>query len=341
LSAAHTATGCKSNTTEAGIISMNILVFGKDGQLGKAFQVLLDSLLTTVPNKPNIRYAGRSECDLADAEALNNFLNQFQPKLIVNASACTAVDSAEADVDLAFVLNAKAPEVMAKYAATHGATLLHFSTDYVFDGEKYGCYLENDLRNPLGIYGKSKAVGEEAIAKAFTNFSGDAKYAIFRTSWVYGEGDNFIRTILQLAKERSVLKVVHDQYGVPTSSSWLAKVSLALAVSEDFYLQKFPSGIYHAVPAGETTWYGIASLASQVALDAGISLKVQPQNIVPILTIEYSLPASRPMNSRMSTDKLRQVFEARGDMSKLDLLNQSWDLAIKAYVSHLAQVALI
>jgi dTDP-4-dehydrorhamnose reductase len=341
LSAARTATGCKSNTNEAGFIFMNILVFGKDGQLGKAFKDLLESLLATVPNKLNIRYAGRSECDLSDALALGNFLNQFKPKLIINASAYTAVDRAEADEDLAFAINAKAPEIMAQYAANHGGTFLHYSSDCVFDGEKYGYYLENDLRNPLGVYGKSKAAGEEAIAKAFTNFSGDAKYAIFRTSWVYGEGDNFIRSILQLAKERSVLKVVNDQYGVPTSSSWLARVSLALAVSEDFHLQKFPSGIYHAVPAGETTWYGAASLASQVALDAGISLKVQPQDIVPILAIEYPLPASRPMNSRMSTDKLRQVFEARGDMSKLDLLNQSWDLAIKAYVSHLAQVALI
>lgn len=320
---------------------MNILVFGKNGQLGKAFQVLLDSLLTVAVNKPNIQYVGRSECDLVDAAALSSVLNQFQPKLIVNASAYTAVDKAEADEDLAFTINSKAPEIMAQYAASHGATFLHYSTDYVFDGEKYGYYLENDLRNPLGIYGKSKAAGEKAIAKAFANFTGDAQYAIFRTSWVYGEGDNFIRAILQLAKEQSELKVVHDQYGVPTSSAWLAKVSLELALREDFYLQKFISGIYHAVPAGETTRYGVASLASQVALDAGIALKVQPKDIEPILAIEYPLLASRPMNSRMSTDKLRQVFEARGDMSKLDLLNQPWDLAVKAYVSHLAQVALI
>jgi dTDP-4-dehydrorhamnose reductase len=120
---------------------MNILVFGKDGQLGKAFHLLLNSLLTDLANRPNIRYIGRSECDLANADALSNHLNQFQPKLIVNASAYTAVDKAETDIDQAFAINAKAPEIMAKFATMHAATLLHYSTDYVFDGEKYGCLL--------------------------------------------------------------------------------------------------------------------------------------------------------------------------------------------------------
>jgi dTDP-4-dehydrorhamnose reductase len=158
---------------------------------------------------------------------------------------------------------------------------------------------------------------------------------------VYGEGGNFIRTILRLAKEREELKVIHDQYGVPTSASWLAQVSLGLAIDQDFTIQKFPSGIYHAVPAGETTWYGLACLVVQVALDAGASLKANPSAIKPILAVEYPLPAPRPMNSRMSTDKLRQVFEGRGDMSKLQQFNQPWSEPVQAYVSSLAKDGLI
>jgi dTDP-4-dehydrorhamnose reductase len=260
--------------------------------------------------------------------------------LIINASAYTAVDKAETEVDLAFAINAKAPEMMAQYAADHDANFLHYSTDYVFDGEKYGYYLEGDIRNPLGVYGKSKAAGEEAITRAFTNKSA-GQYAILRTSWVYGDGGNFIRTILRLARDREELKIIHDQYGVPTSAAWLAQVSLDFVADENLKLRKFPSGIYHAVPAGETTWHGLASLAVQSAISSGLTLKARPEAIKPILAIEYPLPAPRPMNSRMSTDKLRQVLESQGDMSKLQLLNQPWDIAVKAYVAHLAKDGLI
>jgi dTDP-4-dehydrorhamnose reductase len=319
---------------------MNILVFGKDGQLGKAFRAVLDSQLPTLIEKPNIQYLGRSECDLASASALIVLLSQCQPNLIINASAYTAVDKAETEIDLAFEINAIAPEIMAQYAVDQGATFLHFSTDYVFDGEKYGYYFEDDMPNPLGIYGNSKATGEEAIARVFTN-NDAGQYAILRTSWVYGDGSNFIRTILRLAKEREELKVINDQYGVPTSAEWLAQMGIDLVMDEKGGLRKFASGIYHAVPAGETTWHGLATLAAQAALDAGASLKVVPNAIKPILAVEYPLPAPRPMNSRMSTDKLRQVFEGRGDMSKLQQLNQPWDIAVKTYISHLVKDGLI
>jgi len=136
---------------------MKILVFGKDGQLGKAFQAAFDALPVTLLAMPVIQYVGRSECDLANTEMLTRLLNQFEPQLIINASAYTTVDKAETEPDLAFAINARAPEIMAQYATENGATLLHYSTDYVFDGEKYGFYLEDDLRNPLGVYGKSKA----------------------------------------------------------------------------------------------------------------------------------------------------------------------------------------
>ena len=320
---------------------MNILVFGKDGQLGKAFHVLLDSLLPALADKPNIQYLGRPDCDLADATALSTLLNQWQPKLIINASAYTAVDKAETDMDQAFAINAKAPEIMAQYASSYGATLLHYSTDYVFDGEKYGYYLEDDIRKPLGVYGKSKAAGEEAIARIFASNNGSGQYAIFRTSWVYGDGSNFIRTILRLAKDREELKIIDDQYGAPTSATWLAQVSLDFVADKQLKIKEFPSGIYHAVPAGEATWHSLAALAVQAALEAGVTLKAVPGAIKPIPAVEYPLPAPRPMNSRMSTDKLHRVFAGRGDMSKLEQLNQPWDKAVRSYVTNLAKDRLI
>ena len=320
---------------------MNILVFGKDGQLGKAFHALLDAQLSAVVDKPNIQYVGRSECDLSNTIALTALLHQFQPNLIINASAYTAVDKAETEITQAFAINAIAPEIMAQYAVDQGATFLHYSTDYVFDGEKYGYYLEGDLCNPLGIYGKSKATGEEAIVRVFSGSSGNGQYAILRTSWVYGDGNNFIRTILRLAKDREELKVINDQHGVPTSAQWLAQMSINLVMNEKGVLRKFVSGVYHAVPAGETTWYGLATLAVQAALAVGAHLKVAPDAIQPIPALDYPLPAPRPMNSRMSTDKLYQVLESRGDMSKLQQLNQPWDLAVRAYVADLAKAGLI
>ena len=320
---------------------MNILVFGKDGQLGKAFQDLFSTLVIKFTDVSNVQYLGRPECDLSDAAALSTLLSQCEPNLIINASAYTAVDKAEIEPDPAFSINSKAPEIMAKYAAENGATFLHFSTDYVFDGQKCGYYLESDMPNPLGVYGKSKADGEEAIAKVFSSSNVRGQYAILRTSWVYGDGSNFIRTILRLAKEREELKVINDQYGVPTSAHWLAQMSMNLLIDEEGVLGKFPSGIYHAVPAGETNWHSLASLAVEAALGAGVSMKLAPEAIQPIPAVDYPLPAPRPMNSRMSTDKLRQVFEARGDMSKLQLFNQPWDLAVKAYISHLVEDGLI
>lgn len=286
---------------------MNILVFGKDGQLGKAFKELFDAIAPSFTNTPAIEYVGRQECDLCNEKSIDALLNQIKPNLIINTSAYTAVDKAQTEEDLAYAVNARAPEIMAQYASKHNATFLHYSTDYVFDGEKFGFYLEGDFCNPLGVYGKSKAAGEKAIAKAFsTGTSG--QYAILRTSWVYGAGGNFIRTILRLAKDREELKIIADQYGVPTSTDWLASVSLSLTLNQQGALKTFPSGIYHAVPAGETTWHGLASLVVQTALEAGMILKAQPGSIKAITAVEYPLPAPRPMNSRMSTDKLQAVL---------------------------------
>jgi len=331
---------------------MNILVFGRHGQLGKAFKAVFDE--RKLEKLHRISYVGRAECDLSKLDVITALLNQTKPGLIVNAAAYTAVDQAETEVDLAYAINAKAPKIMAQYAKCHGATFLHYSTDYVFDGSKASPYEATDARNPLGVYGKSKAAGEEAIEQAFqskqkyaSQVNGAelrAKYAILRTSWVYGEGGNFIRTILRLAKERQTLRVIADQYGVPSSARWLAEVSLALALDESNQLSQFPSGIYHAVPSGETTWHALACHAVQVALDAGAALQLRPDAIEAIPASEYPLPAPRPMNSRMRGTLEAVLADTQGNSAnvpKLQLLQQSWEPQVAAYVEGLVHQKLI
>ena len=323
---------------------MNILVFGKDGQLGKAFKAVFDA--SKLGELHRITYVGRSECDLANSNIVTKLLDQIKPSLIINAAAYTSVDKAETEVDLAYAINAKAPEVMALYAKHLGATFLHYSTDYVFDGSKKTAYIESDVRNPLGIYGKSKAAGEEAIEAAFeVSNSSAGRYAIFRTSWVYGEGENFTRTILRLAKERESLKVIADQYGVPTSATWLAEVSLVLALDEQHQLRPFQSGIYHAVPLGEATWHALACYAVQVAIEAGAALKLRPEKIAAIPAMEYPLPAPRPMNSRMARGALEAALTnslgGSSNMTKSHLLEQSWESQVEAYVQDLVHRKLI
>ena len=332
---------------------MNILVFGKDGQLGKAFQTVFDE--HKLEKLHRISYVGRAECNLANPDAIMTLLNQIKPDLIVNAAAYTAVDQAETEVDLAYAINAKAPEYMALYAKYHDATFLHYSTDYVFDGSKVSPYEATDARNPLGVYGKSKAAGEVGIEQVFQSkqeptgqLNGaelKAQYAIFRTSWVYGEGGNFIRTILRLAKERQTLKVIADQYGVPSSAKWLAEISLALVLDESNQIRQFSSGIYHAVPSGETTWHALACYAVQAALDAGAVLQLRPAAIEAIPATEYPLPAPRPMNSRMGRRTLEAIFadmlDSSANVPKLQLLQQSWEPQVAAYVQDLAHRKLV
>jgi dTDP-4-dehydrorhamnose reductase len=322
---------------------MNILVFGKEGQLGKAFKTIFDA--KNVEGQHYIHYIGRAQCDLANTTSIIEVLNHYKPNLIINAAAYTAVDKAETEINLAFAINATAPEIMVQYALAHGGTLLHYSTDYVFDGHKPGFYTEEDMRNPLSIYGKSKAAGEKAIEGAFTNFPAQsrapsqAQYAILRTSWAYGDGGNFIRTILRLAKERAKLKIISDQHGVPTSTAWLAGVSLDLILGEDGEIKPIKSGIYHAVPSGHTTWHGLASLAIQSAIEAEVVLKARLETIQAILAADYPLPAPRPMNSRMATDKLRRALgnPALGISNTYNEFNvapdfPAWDVMVREYV---------
>ena len=317
---------------------MNVLIFGKDGQLGKAFKSLFDALPLT--KDVVIRCVGRVDCDISNELALNKLLEQFAPDLIVNAAAYTAVDKAETERALAYAVNARAPELMAIYAAKMGATLLHYSTDYVFDGCKKEPYSESDVCAPLGAYGESKLAGEVAIKNAFKN-SRSGQYAILRTSWVYGEGANFIRTILRLAKECDQLRVIHDQHGVPTNASWLARVGLDLILDQKLQLKPFVSGVYHAVPNGETTWYGLTKLAIQTARDCGVALKVESDAVMPILAVEYPLPAPRPQNSRLNNSKLHILMEREDDVTKLQHLDIPWEDDVRKYVRKLTQDGLI
>jgi dTDP-4-dehydrorhamnose reductase len=274
-----------------------ILVFGKDGQVGKAFQEKLQ-------NHADVIFIGRNECDLASADQIKAILQKHQPQIIINAAAYTAVDKAETEIDQAQLINAIAPSIMAQFITNVlDGQLVHYSTDYVFDGSKPTPYVEEDATNPLGQYGKSKLAGEQAIQDAFTSsLSNTAKYFILRTSWVYGDGGNFIKTMLKLATEREQLKVISDQYGVPSNAKWLAEIALHL-------LSKHAAnGIYHMVPDGQTSWHGLAKYAIRQAKDLGLSLKVDLEKIQAIPTTEYPLPAPRPYNSRMSNQKLKDAL---------------------------------
>jgi dTDP-4-dehydrorhamnose reductase len=289
--------------------SRPILIFGRDGQVGRALQVCLKDLQV-----PAI-FLGRHECDLSDVLKLTAILNQYQPQVIINAAAYTAVDQAESQPDLAFAINAKAPQVMAQYIeGVSRGILVHYSTDYVFADTKQTPYLETDSVGPvdqLCVYGQSKLAGEKAIEEVFKliHESGDvtktdhfSRYFILRTSWVYGDGSNFIRTMLKLAGERDSLKVVADQVGVPSSATWLAQIGVQLAGS------KVASGVYNAVPDGEVSWHGLAMFAIEAGAAYGGGLELKSECIQAIPAKDYPLPAIRPYNSRMSNMKLKKVL---------------------------------
>lgn len=243
----------------------------------------------------------RSQADLADLPELQAMLERARPSLILNAAAYTAVDKAESEPELAQRVNALAPGVLADYAATHGAVLVHYSTDYVFDGSGVLPRDETAPTAPLSVYGATKLEGEQRIAAS------RCTHLILRTSWVYdATGHNFLRTMLRRAAERETLAVIDDQVGVPTSADWLAEVTVQavrLALQRPSL-----SGLYHCVPAGETTWFRYARLVIETARGLGFALKLPPEGLRAITTAEYPTPARRPLNSRLSTAKLQQAF---------------------------------
>ena len=275
---------------------MKILVTGKNGQVGS-------ELIRSLAPLGNVIGIDIDECDLQDVSAIAKALDKVQPDLIVNPAAYTAVDKAETEQALANAINAKAPEVMAKYAAAHNIPIIQYSTDYVFDGIKEGAYLETDVVNPKSVYGKTKALGEAAVR------NNAPKHIILRTSWVFGShGGNFLKTILKLAQERDKLSIVSDQFGSPTSAALLADVTAEIArqLFESGASQKY--GTYHLVTDGETSWHGYAQMVIARANELGIKTKISADEIKAIKTTEYPLPAPRPANSRLDTSKIKETF---------------------------------
>jgi dTDP-4-dehydrorhamnose reductase len=258
---------------------LRILLTGATGQVGWELRKTLAPL-------GEVRFLDRYGLNLADTPTLIASVRALQPGIIVNAAAYTAVDKAEAERDEAFAVNATGPRVLAEEAKRIGAFLVHYSTDYVFDGEKATAYVEDDATNPLSVYGASKLAGERAIATS------GCRHLILRTSWVYGpRGRNFYLTMLRLAKERPELRVVDDQVGAPTSSLEIARATATL-------LEKRAEGLYHMTAGGETSWCGFArAILEQARMNTPV---------VAIRTEDYPTPARRPRNSRLDSSKLRR-----------------------------------
>ena len=284
-----------------------ILITGASGQVGEA-------LTHTLAPLGDLVVPSRAELDVADGNSIRRIMREYHPQWVVNAAAHTAVDKAESEPELAFAINATAPEIFAAEAKDIGAVVLHFSTDYVFDGSKSSAYIESDATGPLNVYGKSKLAGEFALEKS------GAPHLVFRTSWVYGAtGKNFLRSILRLAREREHLRIVADQHGAPTWSMDLARMTghviehlERLAAREKCSLPEVTravSGVYHASGSGETTWYGFA-----VQAIAELQ-KLEPQSklatVEGISTAEYPTPARRPVNSLLDCSKLEKTFDWR------------------------------
>ena len=279
---------------------MTILLLGKDGQVGWQLQRSL------APHGPLVT-CGRAECDLGNLDQLRSVVRQIKPSVIVNASAYTAVDRAESEENLAMRVNGEAPGVLAEEAALAGALLIHYSTDYVFDGRKALPYVESDVAGPQSVYGSSKLLGEQAIVAV------NCRSVIFRTSWVFGaRGGNFVKTILRLAREKDALNVVADQIGSPTPAAMIATVSgLVLGMLRQGRLMEVGEHrLYHLAAANPISWHGFArSIVAQAAAMPGFDLRLRPEAIQAIPSSAYPTSAKRPMNSRLDCTKLETDFD--------------------------------
>ncbi|MDP2226979.1 MAG: dTDP-4-dehydrorhamnose reductase [Moraxellaceae bacterium] len=272
-----------------------IMLTGADGQLGFELQRALAPLGRVVA-------LGRRQCDLADEVGLRSCVQQVQPSIIVNAAAYTAVDRAESEPELAYAVNATAPRILAEEASRTGAALLHYSTDYVFDGSAISPYTESDVTAPLGIYGASKLQGEREIEAV------GAKHWIFRTSWVYGlHGSNFLKTMLRLSRQRESLAVVADQWGAPTSAALLADVS-TLLLRDDCRGVAVEQGIYHVAAAGCINWHGYAQHVIARAAARNWAVKVSADAVSAIPSSAYPTPARRPLSSRLDCRRIEQAL---------------------------------
>ena len=276
-----------------------ILLTGVNGQVGHALKTTLAQY--------EVVALSRAALDLTNSDAIRQVMREIKPDLVINPAAYTAVDKAETDAALAFAINETAPQVLAEEAAKLGAVMIHFSTDYVYDGKKNTAYAEDDATNPLGVYAKSKLAGEDAIRNV------GLPHLILRTSWVYGAyGKNFLKTILRLASEREKLTIVGDQFGAPTSSDSIANGVLDL-IEKWQPVDENQSGTYHFTNAGMTSWHGfsceIVNEYNNVALLRGWpTLKTHIENIEAITTADYPTPAVRPANSCLNNHKILNRF---------------------------------
>lgn len=293
---------------------MNILLFGKNGQVGWELQRALAPLGNIIALDVHSKdYCG----DFSNPEGIAETVRKIRPDVVVNAAAHTAVDKAESEVEFAQLLNATSVEAIAKAAAETGAWVVHYSTDYVFPGTGETPWREDDITAPLNVYGETKLAGEKALQEFCQ------KYLIFRTSWVYaGKGNNFAKTMLRLAKERTELSVINDQYGAPTGAELLADCTahaIRIAIKNHEV-----AGLYHLVASGVTTWHDYAALVFDEARKAGVELAINKLNEVP--TNAYPTPARRPNNSRLNTEKFQRHF---------GLVLPQWESGVKRMLNEL------
>jgi dTDP-4-dehydrorhamnose reductase len=275
----------------------SILVTGANGQVGFELQRSLAPLGT-------VTAVTRAGMDLANEASILSVLEEHKPSIVVNPAAYTAVDRAESEREQAMAVNAVAPGVLARWAADHGAYLVHYSTDYVFDGKKADAYVETDPVNPQSVYGESKWLGEEAVR------SSGARHVILRTSWVYSHhGNNFLKTILRLAQERSSLNIVADQIGAPTSAALIADVTRGVVEFAGAPEAPDVSGTYHLSAQGATSWHGYAAHIVREALARNVKLALTLDALKPIPTADYPTPAKRPQNSRLNCARLIDRFD--------------------------------
>lgn len=279
---------------------MKILLFGKNGQVGWELQRSLAPLGDLVaPGRHDSDLCG----DLGNLAGISATVRQVQPDVIVNAAAYTAVDKAETDAATAHLVNAEAPGVLAEAASAIGAWLVHYSTDYVFDGTGTRPWKESDSPGPLSVYGRTKLEGEQRIASRCTN------HFILRTSWVYGgRGCNFPKTMLRLARERDRLTVIDDQFGAPTGADLLADLTAHILRCALLRSPGHLAGVYHAAAAGETSWHGLARFVVECASRSGVKLKASSMTVDPVPASAFPTLARRPQNSRLDTTKLQASF---------------------------------
>ncbi|WDD93187.1 dTDP-4-dehydrorhamnose reductase [Burkholderia sp. FERM BP-3421] len=295
------------------------LVTGANGQAG--FE-----LLRSLAPLGQVIGVGRARCDLADADAIRRLVRELRPDVIVNAGAYTAVDQAEKAPDVARAVNAQAPGVFAEEAAALGSLLVHYSTDYVFDGQKAGRYVESDEPNPLSVYGATKLEGERAVGRA------GCRHLIFRTSWAFGvHGVNFPKQIIQAARRTPELRVVADQFGTPTSTALTADVTAhAIRRYLDGRIDVAQDGVYHLTAQGETSWFEYARHVIATVRDAGLVTQAKAEDIKAVSTSEYPTSALRPKNSRLDTTKLRQ---------NLELSLPAWQVGVDQMLAQVTEIA--